>query len=434
MYFWMDGMGLLMRWLVAKRAPREPALGRALLGASRSSFVRARGTGILANNLPCFARFLVDELPPELSIHELQPVETHEPAPERITSGVVEWEKVHVFISSTFNDMHAERDYLVKYVFPELSEWCEARKLRLVDIDLRWGVTEQDATQNKNVVKVCLDRIDDCRPFFLCFLGQRRGWEPELDDISQETFDEYTGLKKYAGKDSVTEMEIRHALFEPLHAGKRSPEKPEDRYYRKVDHAFFYLRDDSYLKQLPADPPELKEIYTNDGIEDEAERAHANQQLDHWRDIEIRKKSGRPVCKYQASWDPKSTSPELLMPLQCPSTEEKSIKWWRKRWAKVGVEVSGLDVSENANQADIAHNFNQRLVQGRLGDFRAKDKPLSEVIIQDLIEAIKTRFPNHAQVSEKTDLQKEIDQQEQFLFISSEGFISRENDFDELNN
>jgi hypothetical protein len=49
------------------------------------------------------------------------------------------WKTVRVFISSTFDDMHAERDYLVKHVFPELSVWCGERKLRLVDIDLRWG-------------------------------------------------------------------------------------------------------------------------------------------------------------------------------------------------------------------------------------------------------------------------------------------------------
>jgi len=75
------------------------------------------------------------------------------------TAKITKWEKVFIFISSTFNDMHAERDYLVKNVFPELSEWCERRKLRMVDIDLRWGVTEADATQNKNVVNVCLNRI-----------------------------------------------------------------------------------------------------------------------------------------------------------------------------------------------------------------------------------------------------------------------------------
>ena len=66
--------------------------------------------------------------------------------------------KVHVFTSSTFNDMHAERDYLVKRVFPELADWCERRKLRLVDVDLRWGVTEADATANANVVRTCLKR------------------------------------------------------------------------------------------------------------------------------------------------------------------------------------------------------------------------------------------------------------------------------------
>ena len=58
---------------------------------------------------------------------------------------IARWEKVHIFISSTFNDMHAERDYLVKQVFPELTEWCEKRRLKLIDIDLRWGVSELDA-------------------------------------------------------------------------------------------------------------------------------------------------------------------------------------------------------------------------------------------------------------------------------------------------
>jgi hypothetical protein len=32
------------------------------------------------------------------------------------------WQTVRVFISSTFRDMHAERDHLVKVVFPALRE------------------------------------------------------------------------------------------------------------------------------------------------------------------------------------------------------------------------------------------------------------------------------------------------------------------------
>jgi len=98
------------------------------------------------------------------------------------------WEKVHIFVSSTFDDMHAERDYLVKQVFPRLSDWCEQRKLRMMDINLRWGVSEEDATRNSKVVNVCLSRIDDCRPFFLCFLGQRYGWVPRRENIASETF------------------------------------------------------------------------------------------------------------------------------------------------------------------------------------------------------------------------------------------------------
>jgi hypothetical protein len=44
---------------------------------------------------------------------------------------------VRIFISSTFKDMHSERDYLVKYVFPELKERCIKKGLSLVDVDLR---------------------------------------------------------------------------------------------------------------------------------------------------------------------------------------------------------------------------------------------------------------------------------------------------------
>jgi hypothetical protein len=48
------------------------------------------------------------------------------------------WKTVHIFISSTFLGMHAERDYLVKQLYPQLREGCEKRKMRPVNIDLRY--------------------------------------------------------------------------------------------------------------------------------------------------------------------------------------------------------------------------------------------------------------------------------------------------------
>ena len=35
--------------------------------------------------------------------------------------------QIRVFISSTFRDMGAERDHLVKFIFPQLRKLCELR-------------------------------------------------------------------------------------------------------------------------------------------------------------------------------------------------------------------------------------------------------------------------------------------------------------------
>ena len=48
------------------------------------------------------------------------------------------WKTIRIFVSSTFKDFHEEREVLVKEVFPDLRLWCEQRKLRLVECDLRW--------------------------------------------------------------------------------------------------------------------------------------------------------------------------------------------------------------------------------------------------------------------------------------------------------
>jgi len=86
---------------------------------------------------------------------------------------VVPFKIVRVFISSTFRDMQAERDHLVRFVFPKLRERLLLQRIHLVDVDLRWGVTS-----DQNAVDVCRNVIDECRPRFLCLLGGRYGWIP----------------------------------------------------------------------------------------------------------------------------------------------------------------------------------------------------------------------------------------------------------------
>ena len=44
---------------------------------------------------------------------------------------------MRVFVSSTFRDMQAEREELVKRVFPKLRRICEARAVTWTEVDLR---------------------------------------------------------------------------------------------------------------------------------------------------------------------------------------------------------------------------------------------------------------------------------------------------------
>ncbi|MEW6386989.1 MAG: AAA family ATPase [Thermodesulfobacteriota bacterium] len=103
------------------------------------------------------------------------------------------WRTVRVFISSTFRDMHAERNHLVRFVFPELKERCHRRLVHLLDVDLRWGVTEQDVQDGK-ALDICLDVVDTCRPYFLGLLGHRYGWIPPGEQHSITAQEIYHGV------------------------------------------------------------------------------------------------------------------------------------------------------------------------------------------------------------------------------------------------
>jgi hypothetical protein len=47
--------------------------------------------------------------------------------------------EIRVFISSTFRDMHEEREELVKRIFPQLRRLCESRGVTWGEVDVRWG-------------------------------------------------------------------------------------------------------------------------------------------------------------------------------------------------------------------------------------------------------------------------------------------------------
>lgn len=95
---------------------------------------------------------------------------------------------IRVFVSSTFRDMHAERDYLNRFVFPRLRHLCEHRGVDFVAVDLRWGITREESEQHL-AVDLCLREIERCRPFFLALIGDRYGWVPPPDHIAADAFE-----------------------------------------------------------------------------------------------------------------------------------------------------------------------------------------------------------------------------------------------------
>src|SRR5689334_8899950 len=129
---------------------------------------------------------------------------------------------LRVFVSSTFRDMQAEREYLVKFTFPALRKICDARGVQFAEVDLRWGIPDEKSAEGR-VLPVCFAEIDRCRPYFIGLLAGRYGWIPDAVPDDLRKGNPWLPAQNTA---SVSELEI---LYGVLHATDAQ--------------AFFYLRD-----------------------------------------------------------------------------------------------------------------------------------------------------------------------------------------------
>ena len=114
---------------------------------------------------------------------------------------------VRIFISSTFKDFGEERDLLVRKVFPSLRAKLKDRFVELVDVDLRWGITTEQAERGE-VLPICLAEIDRSRPYFIGLLGERYGSVPPKETYPPDLVRQRRWLKAHQGGKSVTELEI----------------------------------------------------------------------------------------------------------------------------------------------------------------------------------------------------------------------------------
>ncbi|MEW6347787.1 MAG: AAA family ATPase [Thermodesulfobacteriota bacterium] len=131
---------------------------------------------------------------------------------------------IRVFISSTFRDMHAERDYLNRFVFPELRNVYARRGIRLVAVDLRWGVTEEESESGQALSR-CFQEIENCRPFFLCLLGDRYGWVPDAPEPQEIPGDIFRAVCTRITPENRKTLDLLEQIY-------RSSEEPDGEVFR----------------------------------------------------------------------------------------------------------------------------------------------------------------------------------------------------------
>lgn len=130
------------------------------------------------------------------------------------------WKYIKIFVSSTFLDMDVERDALKNIVEPRLNEFLKSYACSLEFIDLRHSVkTTSTMTlieREKQIFNICLEEIDNCKPYFMGIIGHRYGWIPSEDKVPCP--------KVYIPEDfpieeqnlSVTMYEFLQGIFNPL--------------------------------------------------------------------------------------------------------------------------------------------------------------------------------------------------------------------------
>lgn len=201
---------------------------------------------------------------------------------------------IGIFISSTFTDMQAERDYIKKRVIPQIQNHFRNYDINVYAIDLRWGVdtasVDFEEEREAKVLDVCFSTIRNSRPYFVGLLGSRYGWIPnkEYRDKVCSLFSEDEGfMNAYTEGRSVTEMEMLYGAL-----GEKD----------LIPHSYFFFRSDSAYEQMP-------DNVRADYVDTEPERQNKLRQLKN-KICTIFHQNDRDDCvfDYSPRYDPESVA------------------------------------------------------------------------------------------------------------------------------
>ncbi|XP_067414587.1 telomerase protein component 1-like [Emydura macquarii macquarii] len=184
------------------------------------------------------------------------------------------WRSLRIFISSPVRDMWGERDVLTRAVLPALRARLAPWRLALHEVDLRWGVTQQEARQERQL-ELCLSEVARSQ-LFVGILGERYGYVPR--EYTLPDAPPYEWVKSYPQGRSITELEAAQFLSGQQDPGSAVP-------------AFFYLREPDFLGSVP-------EAWRGDfAAESEAARCQGEALKQH-----LRQHPGASIRSYNCRW------------------------------------------------------------------------------------------------------------------------------------
>lgn len=281
--------------------------------------------------------------------------------------------RVSLRINSTFYDMFGEYLVFIREVYPEVKEICSKHGIELTYDDVAFSVPE-DAF-NRAIVLQDLRCIDADRTIFICFRGQRVGWRPSPDDIDGLTITEYPELVDCIGNISITELAIMHALkpFDRCIGGKLIRPNP-------VKHALFYFRNPGYLKGID-NSQKIHYINKSNGMDKEVldlEIAKAKDLIfdikEEFDDIED-SNYNISIRQYDAKWDSGLNIEDMMME-------------YTREYEKL-----------NGGHLDYFVGIHKEYLpderRGGLYGFTYEGKSLKEVMVDDLLNALKLEFPEN---------------------------------------
>ena len=279
---------------------------------------------------------------------------------------------INIFISSTFNDMQSERDIIRKQIVRKLQEELADYHVSIQVTDLRWGVDTLNVDEGEReakVLHVCLDAIQNSRPYFIALLGERYGWMPSprsMENIKRTLSNEQQqALGDVSDSMSVTEMEI---LLGALGNQDLMP------------HSFFCFRNPVSYDDMPNDK---KSLYLDSLSTKEEVRKNAVRLEKLKKRIETECETVRleqNIINYDAQWIEKGETGKF------DNLESFADQLYSLIYDDIVSDIEAEDVDFDDYQKDAEYNRFLTFVESHTEDFQGR-KPLIDKLSKFFLES-----------------------------------------------